>query len=66
MKRYSQELVNQLDRKIARHIQIETERLSQVHERFVEVAEKRFGDEHTFLSEVKDELDRLGEKVKVN
>ena len=63
---YSQELVRELERRLTGRIAEVAERQMVTHERYKEVTDKRLGDTHFFLSEVKDELDRLGERVKVN
>jgi hypothetical protein len=63
---YSNDLVSSLERKLMKHIGSETDRLLSIHTLFREQLDKRLGDEHAFLSEVKDELDRLGERVRGN
>lgn len=49
-----------------KHIGSEIDRVSSIHDKFSEITNKRIDDEHSFLSEVKDELDRLSERVKNN
>lgn len=47
-----------------RHVAGEVDRIMDTHGKFREQVEKRLGDQHSFLSEVKDELDRLSERQK--
>jgi hypothetical protein len=49
-----------------KHIGCESDRILTIHDKFRESVEKRIGDLHTFLSEVKDEGDRLSERVRGN
>lgn len=61
---YSQDLVRDLDRKLTKLISAEVDRVLGVLGKYREVVEKRLGDLHTFLDELKDENDRLGERLK--
>jgi hypothetical protein len=49
-----------------KHVGQEADRILDIHSKFREFVEKRMGDQHSFLSEVKDELDHLNERVKSN
>lgn len=61
---YSQDLVKDLERKMTKHVSQEVDRVLGVLGKYREVVEKRMGDLHTFLDELKDEIDRLGERLK--
>lgn len=63
---YSQELVSDLEARLLKHVGQETERVLDIHTRFRDSVEKRMGDQHSFLSEVKDELDRLSDRQKAS
>jgi hypothetical protein len=49
-----------------KHISLEVEKVETQQSRDKSHLEKRQGDQHAFLSEIKDELDRLSERVRLN
>jgi len=61
---YSQDLVKDLERKMTKHVSQEVDRVLGVLGKYRDVVEKRMGDLHTFLDELKDEMDRMGERLK--
>ena len=56
---YSLDLVKELEKKVMKHIASEVEKVLVLLQKNRDALEKRQGDQHTFMDEVKDELDHL-------
>jgi hypothetical protein len=62
----AQKMVADLDAKLTSRIEQELANIRQNHEHFVEVIEMKLGDQHAYSNAIKDELDRLAERMRQN
>jgi hypothetical protein len=59
-------MVQDLDNKFTARIEKEIARIKETHDEFVEEMLQRVGEQHRYSNAIKDEVDRLAEKVRSN
>ena len=62
----AQQMVNELEAKLIERIKTEVAGVHSEHDKFRTYIEKRVGEQHSYTNELKDEMDRIADRLKAN
>lgn len=62
----AQQMVNELEAKLIERIKTEIMGVHSEHDKFRTYIEKRVGEQHSYTNELKDEMDRIADRLKAN
>jgi hypothetical protein len=62
----AQQMVNELEAKLIERIKTEITGVHSEHDKFRTYIEKRVGEQHSYANEIKDEMDRISDRLKAN